>query len=206
MRIAFFGGSFNPPHQAHRAILAYLMARFQFDLTLVAPAYTPPHKKNLRQASFEDRLAMTRLAFAGIEGVEVSNLEGQRQGPSYTVDTLEKIGQRYPDSQLYLVTGGDAYHQFCTWHCWEDILDQACLIIARRPGYPLTGNLVLEEAAAKSGQGMILTSVPQLAISSTAIRTRVAQGDSLEGWLTAAVAGYIQAKHLYQMEDDHLEV
>ncbi|MFM9413221.1 nicotinate (nicotinamide) nucleotide adenylyltransferase [Peptococcus simiae] len=206
MRIAFFGGSFNPPHQAHKAILTHLMARFQFDLTLVAPAYTPPHKKNLKQASFEDRLAMTRLAFANIEGIEVSDLESRRQGPSYTVDTLAKIAQRYPDSQLYLVTGGDAYHQFCTWHRWEEILDQACLIIARRPGYLLTGNLVLEETAVKSGQGMILTSVPQLAISSTAIRTRIAQGDSPEGWLADDVAGYIRAKHLYQMGDDHLEV
>lgn len=200
-RLAFFGGSFNPPHKAHVMILADIVRRFHFDQVVVAPASCPPHKQDEHQASFAHRLAMTELAFLGLPNVQVSDIEARRVGPSYSVETLKHLKRGYPDHALYMITGGDAYAQFCTWHHWQELLDTACLIIARRPGYALRGNQDLEAVAAESRCGMILITVPQVPVSSTEIRQQIADGRLSDAALPETVADYIAKQGLYRLGD-----
>jgi nicotinate-nucleotide adenylyltransferase len=145
-RVAFFGGSFDPPHLGHLAVARAARAAFALDAVLFAPVGMQPLKPEGSAASFEDRLAMTRLAIAGEPGFEVSladaprPADGRKSTPNYTIDTLESLrGSLAPCSRLFCLLGADSFFGLRHWHRAAEIPFAAPLIVASRPGQPLEG-------------------------------------------------------------------
>lgn len=144
MRVAFFGGSFDPPHLGHLAVARAAQAAFALDKVLFAPVGMQPLKKDGSAASFEDRLAMMSLAIAGEPGFEVSLADAPRPAadgsskPNYTVDTVKKLRNSLgPGATLFCLIGADSFFSLHHWHRAVEIPFLAQLIVAARPGQPL---------------------------------------------------------------------
>ena len=117
MKILIYGGSFNPPHKGHRDAAAFAAQKLKADKLLIIPDCQPPHKEMERGApSPEQRLEMCRLAFAGVRGALVSDIEIRRGGKSYTSDTLRALREKYPDAELWLLVGFDMFRTLHEWH------------------------------------------------------------------------------------------
>lgn len=139
-RVAFFGGSFDPPHLGHLAVARAARAALRLNAVLFAPVGSQPLKPEGSTAGFEDRMEMTRLAIAGEQGFELSLADAPRANgaPNFTVDTLERLGAGFgPKSTLYCLMGADSFAQLRLWHRAADVPFTAHLIVASRPGLPL---------------------------------------------------------------------
>jgi nicotinate-nucleotide adenylyltransferase len=139
-RVAFFGGSFDPPHQGHLAVARAARAALSLDTVLFAPVGAQPLKPQGSTASFEDRLAMTRLAIAGEPGFSVSLLDAPKPAaaPNYTIDTLINLRRELPPGgSLFCLMGADSFFSLHHWHRSAEIPFVASLIVASRPGQPL---------------------------------------------------------------------
>ena len=162
-RIAFFGGSFDPPHLGHLAVARAAGDAFHLDTVLFAPVGVQPLKPEGSSASFDDRVAMTRLAIAGEPGFAVSLADGPKSSgagdslPNYTIDTLNALRAEFkPDCILYCLMGADSFFALRQWHRAAEIPYAAALIVASRPGQSLAGlqaalpdGLALEPAPAR---------------------------------------------------------
>ena len=132
MKIAIFGGSFDPVHVEHINIVKAAQSALGADKVIVIPAFIPPHKQGKALAAPQDRLAMAKLAFAGIKNCEVSAYELNAGGTSYTYLTLGYFHEKYPDAQLYFLVGADMLKDFYTWRQPETILSLAELVVCNR--------------------------------------------------------------------------
>ena len=187
MNIGIFGGTFDPVHWGHLIIAGYVRDALALDKVVFVPSMVSPHKQERGAAQAEDRLSMLRLAIEGAEGFEVSHLEISRGGVSFTVDTLSEFHKISPGCHLSLLLGADNYVDFGTWKEPEKIRSLARLVVMTRPGTPTAG--------LKDGGEMIR--VPEIRISSSYIRARVAEGKSIRYLVPDRVAGYIRSHHLY---------
>lgn len=188
-RIGLFGGSFDPPHVGHLRIAESVQERFALSEIRWIPAFVPPHKTLIQLSDASDRLEMTRLATAGIPGFTVSEIELYRRGTSYTVDTLRRIRADEPETNLFMIIGQDSFDELDTWKEPEEICSLAELVV-----YPRA------EGRSKPGfaDGRIhLLDEPMLPISSTLVRTRIANNESIEDLVTESVAAYIRTRQLY---------
>lgn len=134
MRLAIFGGTFDPIHQAHLAIAQEAAERFRLDRVLLVPAAHPPHKTGVTHTPYEDRVHMAELASGGRPYLEVSRLE---EGTvfSYSIDTIEKVRARMaPDDELFFVIGADAFADIRTWRRWRDVARKVRFLVVSRPG------------------------------------------------------------------------
>ena len=134
MRLALFGGTFDPIHCAHLTVALAAAETFSLDRVLFVPAANPPHKPSSLGASYEDRLRMVELACEGEPRFEASRLE-QGSGKSYSIDTIEKV--LAPDRQVFFIIGSDAFAEIETWHRWQDVIRAVDSIVVTRPGHPL---------------------------------------------------------------------
>lgn len=183
-RIAVFGGSFNPPHVGHVLAVSYVVATEPVDVVLVIPTFRHPFGKPL--APFEARLQMCRLAVGSMSRVEVSSLERDLAGDSYTVRTLEALQAREPDASLALCVGADVLAERHLWHRADDVDRLARRIVLGRQGY--------ENPPEAS---------PALpAVSSTEIRRRLAAGEDVSRLVPREVAAYIAEHGLYRDASD----
>ena len=133
MRIALYGGSFNPPHLGHAEAAYTVYEELKPDKLLIIPANIPPHKEMEEGCpSAEERLELCRLAFAEIPGAEVSDIEVRREGRSYTADTVEQLRAEYPEDELILVMGTDMLLCFEDWYRFEYLLRECCLAVLAR--------------------------------------------------------------------------
>ena len=188
MRIAVYGGSFNPPHLGHEAVVETVREEIKPDVFLVIPDCRPPHKELSSNAPTpEERLEMCRLAFGDTEGVAVSDMEINRGGRSYTSDTIAQLRELYGDAEIYLVIGSDMLLSFTEWHDYEYILDNCTLAVVTRFGDDLEA---LERASL--GRTVILEHTP-VVISSSEIRENLS-----EQYLSESVYSYIMRKGLYK--------
>ena len=140
MRIAFFGGTFDPPHRGHLAIARAAGARLSLDQVLVAPVATQPLKGGSAHSSFADRLAMVRLAVANDPCLVASDLDAPRPDgkPNYTIDTLRRLRrQLQPDDELFFLLGADSFLTLKLWHRSSELLLSCNFIVAGRPGFSL---------------------------------------------------------------------
>ncbi len=179
MRIALFGGSFNPPHIGHVLAASHVLATHEPDQLWVMPAFRHPFGKPL--APFEDRVRMCELAFANLIGrVVVSRIEAEVDGDGTTVTVLEHLMRRFHDVKLSLVIGADILPERPKWKDFARISELAEVIAIGRAGYPgrETG-LALPE------------------VSSTEIRARLSSGEPVAGLVPASVATYIRMRGLY---------
>src|SRR5690348_16393588 len=143
MRVALFGGSFDPPHRGHVALARLARNRFALDRILVAPVGSQPLKQETTPASFEDRLAMTRLAFAAEPAVKISLLDSPRADgrSNYTVDTVEALRRELgPNDALFCILGADSLLTIRKWHRPANLLLACDFIVGARPGFDL-GNV-----------------------------------------------------------------
>jgi nicotinate-nucleotide adenylyltransferase len=135
LRLAIFGGTFDPIHKAHVAMAAEAADRFQLDRVLFVPAAHPPHKSGLTYAAYEDRLRMAELAADGDARFQVSRLE-EGPGRSYSIDTVEKVRATLgPSDELFFLIGADAFAEIETWHRWRDLIAAVTFLVVSRPGH-----------------------------------------------------------------------
>jgi nicotinate-nucleotide adenylyltransferase len=203
-RVGVFGGAFDPPHLAHRALAETALAQLGLDVLHVLPTGQAWHKtRPLTDAAH--RLAMCGIAFGDLVQVRVDAREIQRTGPSYTVDTLTELAREYPGAQLFLLLGADQLQAFKTWVRWPEVLALATLAVADRAAQSSADAPPQPDQALDLG-GVELPFVrlhmPLSHISATAIRTRLGQSanrlDAQALLVPEAVARYISHHHLYQ--------
>ncbi|HET8786371.1 MAG TPA: nicotinate-nucleotide adenylyltransferase [Candidatus Limnocylindrales bacterium] len=192
------GGTFDPIHMAHLAVAEAARDEFGLRRVLFIPAAQPPHKPGREIAPVEDRFAMVEAAVADNPAFEVSRLEIEREGPSYTVDTLTALCEADPADHLALILSAESYAEFATWREPRRILDLADLIVAPRDGYadadPGLIALHFPDAPAISA----FMDGPRIRLSASEIRQRAADGRSVRYLVPDAVAAYIGDHGLYQ--------
>ncbi len=196
VRVGILGGTFNPPHLGHLVCGQEAHRELALDRVMLIPARIPPHKPVEHEPGPEHRLALCRLAVAGDERFEVSELELDRDGPSYSVDTLEQLSKEAPNTELFLIVGGDIAVGLPQWHRAERVLELASLAIAKR-----------RETARTSVQRALDTiggaprahffSMPRVDISSTMIRRRVRARQPIRYLVPDQVLDYVQRHGLY---------
>ncbi|HWE32395.1 MAG TPA: nicotinate-nucleotide adenylyltransferase [Solirubrobacteraceae bacterium] len=197
MRVGILGGTFNPPHLGHLVCAQEAYLQLGLDRVILIPARIPPHKPVDDEPGAEHRLELCRAAVEGDDRFEVSDLELSRDGPSYTVDTLQALIRRAPDTELFMIVGGDVAAGLPSWHEPERVLSLATLAVAKRRG---TTRARVEQALASlpGGERAVFFRMPRIAISSTLVRRRVRQGEPIKYFVPDAVAQYIERHRLYQ--------
>jgi nicotinate-nucleotide adenylyltransferase len=193
-----FGGTFDPIHFAHLAVAE--AARDEFDLrrVLFIPAAEPPHKPGRPITPVEHRLAMVEAAVADNPGFEVSRIEIERGGRSYTVDTLAALRERAPDEQLALILSAESFAELPTWHQPERILELAEVIVAPRDGYLAVDTEFVGRNVPLASARAVYLDGPRIRMSASEIRDRAAAGRSVRYLVPDAVAAYIGDHALYQ--------
>ena len=198
MKIAIYGGSFNPPHSGHVHVAEAVAQALQPDRFLILPDNLPPHKTLAEGSpSAAKRLEMCRLAFSGISSAEVSDMELTRGGLSYTSDTVKALSKSFPGSELYLVIGSDMLATFTRWHEFEYLLSRCVLLaISRESDAALREKALAEELITKYSADVRVISCSALPASSTDVRLQIASGVK-PVVLPDEVYEYIKANHLY---------
>lgn len=208
LRVGVFGGAFDPPHLAHRALAKAALHQLQLDVLHLLPTGCAWHKSRVLTPA-PHRLALCHLAFDDLPGVRVDARELHRSGPSYTADTLQELADEYrqrsasspanhPATQFFLVLGADQFRAFKTWQRWPHILEQATLAVAERLD---AGDPPLPEPS-EATLPFVRLHMPLSPVSATAVRAHLENPATANATLTAtlapAVAGYISQHHLYQ--------
>lgn len=204
-KLGVFGGAFDPPHLAHLALAQRAVAQFGLDRLLIIPTGQAWHKTRALTAA-PHRLAMTRLAFAELSQAWVDAREIERDGPTFTADTLHDLQMEYPHATLYLFIGADQARAFKTWHRWQEILQRVTLVVAQRPledgGENRRPDAQWHNAVSPDVQ---ILDMPSLPISATDIRLHLAHGSQtqaapLHEWLSAPVQRYVDQHRLYRLD------
>ncbi len=199
MRVAFFGGTFDPPHRGHVAIAKAAADAFALDRVLFAPAGRQPLKTEHVVSSFETRLALATLACAEDARFCASALDAPREDgrPNYTVDVLAELRESMPEATIFNLAGADSFRDIGKWREPDELLRLAEWIVVSRPGYALDdpeGHPLTAEQRAR----VHLLDAVHLDISATELRERLAAGELCDDLLTAPVAGYIREHGLYR--------
>ena len=197
MRIGILGGTFNPPHLGHLVVAQEAHRELDLDQVLFIPAATPPHKPVEDEPGATHRLELCRLAVGDDDRFGVSDIELQRDGPSYTVDTLHVLRTHAPSDDLFLILGGDIAAGLPRWHEPERVLELATVAIAKRRG---TSRSTVDEALAqlKGGERARFFEMPRIGISSTMVRRRVRAGQPIRYFVPDGVMHYIETQGLYR--------
>jgi len=193
-RIGVFGGAFDPPHLAHRALLEAALAELKLDVLRVVPTGDAWHKPR-RLSAAAHRLAMVQLAFDDVPHIHVDTQEIARSGPSYTVDTLRHIAAAEPGAELFLIMGADQAAALTSWHDWQAILQLAIICVATRDQQSKNGTMF--DAENLFPERFLHLSMPATPVSATQIRNMIATGQSVQTLVSEPVARYIADHHLY---------
>lgn len=193
MRLAIFGGSFDPPHIGHLLAAGDAADRLQLSRVVFVPAATQPLKAGRASASPEQRLEMVRLLIEGEPRFAVSDVEVQRPGLSFTVDTLAHFAERHAVDERYLLLGEDVLGTFDQWKDPARVIDLARPVLLVRGGESRAA-----VPAAMRNVEVLRLSTRRIDISSTEIRERVGAGRSIRGFVTDGVAAYIARTGLYR--------
>ena len=196
MRVGVLGGTFNPPHLAHLVCAQEAYLQLSLERVLLIPARVPPHKPVDEEPGIEHRLEMCRLAIAGDERFAVSDIEARREGPSYTVDTIEELHETQPESEFFLILGGDVALGFAGWREPERVMTLATVAVAERPG---TSRAAVEDVLRQlpGGERARFFDMPAIEISSTMLRERARVGEPTRYLVPDAVRSYIDRHQLY---------
>jgi nicotinate-nucleotide adenylyltransferase len=188
-RIGVLGGTFDPPHIGHLVTAIDVRHLLSLDVVLLVVANEPWQKVGVRDVSpAAERLELVRAAVEGVDGVEASDLELRRGGPSYTIDTLDELRRDEPDAELFLVLGSDAAAGLATWERADELSEACRIVVVDRPG-----------ATTELPQGFRCeqVEVPRLDVSSTDLRARVADGRPLRFLVPDGVISLLRDGRLY---------
>ena len=195
-RLGVMGGTFDPIHYGHLVTAEEALWQFDLDEVVFVPTGQPWMKADRAVSPAEDRYLMTVVATASNGRFSVSRREVDRRGTTYTVDTLREIREAEgEDVDLFFITGADAMLEILHWKDPEDVLSQAHFIAATRPGYEIAR---FEKEAPTSHPNVSVMDIPALAISSSDIRRRVAEGEPIRYLVPEGVKNYIEKSHLYR--------
>lgn len=193
-RLGVFGGAFDPPHLAHRALAQTAIAELKLDELRVLPTGQAWHKTRPLTPA-QHRLAMVQLAFAELPGLVLDDREIRRAGPSYTLDTLRELQAENPKAELFLVMGQDQADALPSWRDWQEIVQLAIICVADRDG--LTGKESKFVPPPEMAARFRKLHMPAMDISATGIRSRIATQQGIVPLVSASVASYIDHHHLY---------
>jgi nicotinate-nucleotide adenylyltransferase len=215
MRIGILGGTFNPVHIAHLRIAEEVRERFELARVLFVPAATPPHKPLAGDLPFALRQQMVKLAIAGNPFFTVSDIEGKRDGKSYSIDTIHALRAKYPDDELFFVIGSDSFLDIGTWRSYGAIFALCNIVVVERPAavvLSICSSLPLDvlhdfsyyegekRLAHRSGHSVYYIKGVPLDISSSAIRRLVQLGQSISYLVPEEVEHFIKEHRLYRDE------
>ena len=221
MRIGLFGGTFNPIHRGHLWAASDVIKRFNLDQVFLIPAALPPHKTPGLVAKADDRLEMINLAIADLSGLTVSDVELNRPGLSYTIDTIRHFKNTLAkDARIYLIMGLDAFLEIHTWKSHQDLLEEIAFIVMARPddnyadtqqGWRILETYIKSTLSSDSQfdteracytlagkQSVYICDIHAMDISSTKIREMIKKKQSIDNFVPPKVADYIRLKGLYK--------
>ena len=204
--LGLMGGTFDPVHLGHLAIAEEAREALGLPRILFIPAAIPPHRPAASVSPAEDRAAMVALAIADNPAFELSRIELDRPGPSYTSDTVEALAAREREAgrepDLTFILSAETLRDLPTWHAPERLLDACRIAVVPRDGYPAPDRAWLREQFPGREGRIDFLSAPRLEVSSTVIRDRVAAGRSIRYLVPPAVARYIEDHGLYRDLDE----
>lgn len=198
LRVGIYGGTFAPPHNGHVEAVKAFMKQMRLDYVLLIPAAIPPHKELDFDIDPKHRLRMCELAFGGIEGIIVTDMELRRGGVSYTVDTLRELSA--PDTRLFLFCGTDMFLTLDTWYRAEEIFKLCYPIYIRRENDPIITKRILSkigEYTEKYNAVVRRVVADPIEISSSLVRKTLRSGGDISSMVCPAVAEYIKTNHLF---------
>ncbi len=196
-RIGILGGTFDPPHIGHLILSEVARDSLDLEWVLWVVAADPPHKQGLPVTSVAHRLEMVRLATAGNDSFQVSTVDVDRPGPSYTVDTLGILSGQFPGDELIFIIGGDSLADLPQWHQPRRLIELARLAVLARPGV-LIDWPALESAIPGLRDRVVDLHGPEITVSAIDLRERFGQRRSVRYLVPEAVIAYIQANNLYR--------
>jgi nicotinate-nucleotide adenylyltransferase len=216
-KIGLFGGTFDPIHCGHVKAAENAQDIFAFDRILFIPSYIPPHKESADVASAEHRLKMVELALSSFDRFFPSSIEIDARGTSYSIVTLNRIKEIFPNTEIFFLLGIDAFLEIDTWKDYEDVLEQCSFIVMNRTGFRLdeAKEILAEEykqrmvevtgTFEKENEGLFihkiyLLSINTMDVSSSEVRERVGKFQSIKDLVPENVEDYIKEKHLYLRE------
>ncbi len=198
-RIGILGGTFDPPHVGHLWLATLAAGAIGLDRVLFMPAAQPPHKGGRPVTKASDRLLMTRLAIAGDDLFELTLIEMERPGPSYTIDSVDELLRTYgSDATLYLIMAADSLDQIDTWREPDALLDRIEWLVGPRPGTGLPDRAALERRFGANAPRIHLLDGPSLDVSSSEIRRRVAAAEAIRYLVPRGVEELIVERGLYR--------
>jgi len=195
MNVGLFGGSFNPPHVAHLIVAEVVRDQFGLDEVWWIPNATPPHKPNDELVAVQHRLSMTERTVEGNPAFRVCGVEVERDGVSYTVETLRLLQDQHPDTDFALILGSDSLDHFADWHRPDEIAERVPLIVYKRPG------AIESVANPRFANNVQYAAAPVMEISGTEVRARRRADRSIRYLVPEAVRSYIDTHDLYRTPD-----
>lgn len=197
MKIALFGGSFDPIHNGHIMLVRHFADILELDKVYVVPAKTPPHKE-ARRTPGEMRLEMCRLALEGDDRMEASDIELRREGVSYTFYTVKELLEKHPGCDMYLITGADMFMTLSNWHRFGELSELVTFCSVPRDNVNTEQLWDQAERLGRVGCRTLVTDVGKVDISSTMVRRCIDEGLPLDGFVPPAVQAYIEEHGLYR--------
>ncbi|MBQ9772171.1 MAG: nicotinate (nicotinamide) nucleotide adenylyltransferase [Lentisphaeria bacterium] len=203
MKIVFFGGTFDPPHNGHLALAEAVLNKGIADHVMFVPAWIPPHKILKGRLPYPDRLKMMELAVGDRNNMSVSGLEGERGGVSYTIDSLEHLSEAHPEHEYILLIGGDSLAQLHTWHRAGELAEKFRIIFCPRPGETPDLDELLKHWPRNIAEKLLSGAIADLPLSdlaSTGIRQELQEGKVPSG-IADQVMDYIRQRRFYMNEE-----
>lgn len=201
MRIAFLGGTFDPPHLGHTAMARRALEHNLTDLVLFVPSWAPPHKKDSQVTSFFHRMAMLKLAVAGIDGFMISDIEKRTKFiPSYTVKILAELDREYPEDQIQLMIGADSLSMLHDWYHSDILVEEREIIAYPREGFKIDIDALKDHWPTSKALKLVdsLCNLPFHEVSSTEIRSQITKGENAASMMEKTVYQYILEHNLYR--------
>lgn len=211
-KVGLFGGTFNPVHKGHYSSVQQVAKKIGLEKVIVVPASKSPHRIDEEMAEEKHRLAMVKLAYSELNFVEISTLEFERGGISFTIDTINFLNQTHPEFELYLIIGLDQFLTFHMWKSFELILQKVNLVVTSRPGHNLVEDLKGIDPEVKNkvvcftdtewqlntGKKIFIIQLEDVNISASEIRKKLRIGEDVGQMLKTEVKNYIATEKIYQ--------
>ena len=196
MRVGILGGAFNPPHTGHLVCAQEALIQLELDKVVFVPVGQAPHRELPGDPGAEERLEMVELAIADDERFEASRTEIDRDGPSYTSDTLRGLREAMPDDELFLILGGDQAATLASWHEPEAVLELATVAVVERISWSKHA-IGIKVGRLRGGRAIRYLDMPLIQISSSLIRRRAGEGRPIRYLVPDKVVAYIESNGLY---------